>query len=728
MGLFLRIVALIMLLLLPLLRLTDRWTAADPGFTYADPEPQVKPAREPLPYVFGADDIAAAPDGDPAADGTESAPVTLAQAKALAAEKRAAGVSGPITVWLRGGDYLLTAPLTFDAQDAANVTYAAVPGETPRLCGSLPITDWEADNVNGHACLSAPAPQAAAFTTVLRGDTALPCTRYPESGYFYVKTTDHSDGLFTDETTPWKDWSYGDLALTPDKAQTVRDFYAPQGVTLRLLHFWCDELSNIEGYDAAANRLHLTTPLSMRVEAGQKYYFENVREAFDKPGEWYYDSLRGRLCYLPLPGETAETLTLRLAVIDRLLTAEHCSGLIFDGLTFCETCSPFPELEGHDHWLAAYGMRHPQAEFDCGGAVEFSHCSGVAFRNCAFRDLGTCAVKFSRAVKDAAVTGCDLTQIGASGIFIDGASSGPDAELTERITVRDNVIRSYGRYFYSGCGILLTHARDCDLDHNDISDGYYTAISAGWMWGYAPSVTRDLRITNNRIRQIGQGWLSDMGGIYTLGRQPGTVLRGNVISDVAADPDEGGYGGWGIYLDEGSSEIEVEKNLVYACGSQTFHQHYGEGNRIRNNIFALGAEGALRSSYTGADHQIGFDDPATHLEFSLTGNIFLTDDAPIFAELRNGCFTDSGNLFWDLRNGQRVFCNWQSEPSPLTRLFAGAVQRKGHFQQAVIADPGFRDPKAGDFTLPENNPALEAIGFEAWNTDAAGTLTARQQN
>ncbi|MBR4726933.1 MAG: right-handed parallel beta-helix repeat-containing protein [Clostridia bacterium] len=725
MGIYLRLLAFFMLLLLPLLRLTDRLTAADPGFTYADPAPQSKPARETLPYVFGPNDIAAAPDGDPSADGSEPAPVTLARAKTLAAEKRASGVTGPITVWLRGGDYLLTAPLAFDAQDATDVTYAAVPGEAVRLSGAQTVTGWEADTVNGHDCLSAPVPQASAFTTVLRGDTQLPCTRYPERGFFYVKTTDHSDGMFTDETSPWKGWSYGDLAITPDKAQTVRDFYAPRGVTLRLLHYWCDELSYVDSYDAAADRLRLTVPLSMRAEAGQKYYFENVREAFDTPGEWYYDSLRGRLCYLPLPGETAQTLALRLAVTDRLLTAENCRGLSFDGLTFCDTCSPFPDLTGQEHWLAAYGMRHPQAEFDCGGAVELSHSSGITFRNCDFRNLGTCAVKFKRAVKDAAVIGCDLTQIGACGIFIDGASGGSDAALTERITVRDTVIRSYGRYFSAGCGILLTHARDCDLDHNDISDGYYTAISAGWMWGYAPSVTQNIRITNNRIRQIGQGWLSDMGGVYTLGRQPGTVIAGNVISEVAADPDEGGYGGWGVYLDEGSSGIEVRNNLVYACGSQTFHQHYGEGNRICNNIFALGAEGALRSSFSGAEHQSGFDDPDSHVEFSLTGNIFLTDNMPMYAELRNGCFTDGGNLYWDLRNHAHIFCNWWSDPNPLTRLYTGAVQRTGHFQDATIADPGFRDPAAGDFALPENNPALDEIGFEVWDTNDAGTLTAR---
>lgn len=189
--------------------------------------------------------------------------------------------------------------------------------------------------------------------------------------------------------------------------------------------------------------------------------------------------------------------------------------------------------------------------------------------------------------------------------------------ITENITVRDNLIDGYGRYFYSAIGILLTHARGCDVSNNEIRNGYYSAISDGWLWGYNYSVTENNRICNNLIYNIGQGWLSDMGGIYTLGRQKGTVLSGNVIHNVAADPGEGGYGGWGIYLDEGSQSILVEKNLVYDCGSQSFHQHYGEFNVIRNNIFALSKEGQIRSSFSHSPNQTGYESEEKHIEFTL---------------------------------------------------------------------------------------------------------------
>ena len=80
-----------------------------------------------------------------------------------------------------------------------------------------------------------------------------------------------------------------------------------------------------------------------------------------------------------------------------------------------------------------------------------------------------------------------------------------------------------------------------------------------------------------------------MGGIYVLGIQPGTRIIGNLIRNIVSR----GYGGWGLYFDEGASDIDAEQNLIYNTKSGEFHIHFGENNIIKNNILAYGEEAQI---------------------------------------------------------------------------------------------------------------------------------------
>ena len=132
--------------------------------------------------------------------------------------------------------------------------------------------------------------------------------------------------------------------------------------------------------------------------------------------------------------------------------------------------------------------------------------------------------------------------------------------------------------------------------------------------------------------------------MYTLGNSEGTTVSNNVIHHIYSRD----YGGWGLYTDEGTQNILMENNLVYACKSAGFHQHYGKNNIIRNNIFAFIKISAIQVSRV-----------EEHLSYTFTNNIIYQEDGEIISDV------------WEGDNGTKIIvdydrnCYWKvGEPSP----------------------------------------------------------------
>ncbi|MPN26360.1 hypothetical protein SDC9_173784 [bioreactor metagenome] len=176
---------------------------------------------------------------------------------------------------------------------------------------------------------------------------------------------------------------------------------------------------------------------------------------------------------------------------------------------------------------------------------------------------------------------------------------------------------------------------------------------------------------------------------------------------MEADSGQGGYGGWGIYLDEGSSNISVKNNLVYECGSQGFHQHYGENNHVTGNIFALNKEGQIQVSNRDINRSVYFD-----------GNIVVANNQTIFSSASDAQHDDN-NLYWDYTRQKLI----KSGNAEMIKAH-GVLWMRSHsyYNDALIADPLFKNIENHDFTLAENSPAT-SFGFQPWNYLNAGTLT-----
>jgi hypothetical protein len=342
------------------------------------------------------------------------------------------------------------------------------------------------------------------------------------------------------------------------------------------------------------------------------------------------------------------------------------------------------------------GFEPAQAAAPVEAAVMLDGARHVTIADCEIGHVGGYGVWFRRGTTDCALRRSLVHDTGAGGVRIGEPAIRPDErDRTGRIVVADCIVRHGGRILPCAVGVWIGQSADNTVEHNDISDLFYTGISVGWRWGYAESLAKRNTIAFNRVHHIGQGVLSDMGGVYTLGPSEGTVVRGNVFHDIEAFS----YGGWGLYTDEGSTGILFEDNLVHRTKTGSFHQHYGRDNVVRNNILAFSRL-----------HQLQATRVEDHRSFTLENNIVVFDSGETLAgpwdKLRH---ESRGNLYWDTRDKPVRFLGKALEE----------WQAAGHETGSRVADPRFADAAAGDFRRPADSPAV-AVGFRPFDPGRAG--------
>jgi hypothetical protein len=415
------------------------------------------------------------------------------------------------------------------------------------------------------------------------------------------------------------------------------------------------------------------------IAAGRRYIIENVWEALSDPGEFYFDRKGNEVIYIPMPGEKQNKVTAVAPVIDQLLIANDVRNVTLENLAFAHTAYSLP----------AKGDNFPQAEIHLPAALTFTDSNRITINDVEVRNTGAWALDVTDGSSDVSISKCKFVDLGAGGIKLGETSFRADAsKQTHGITIQDTLIAHGGRIHPAAVGIWLGHAHHNVIDHNDITDFYYTAISPGWSWGYEPSGAHHNEISWNRITNIGQSVLSDMGGIYTLGVSPGTVLHHNWISDIQSVD----YGGWGIYFDEGSTGIVAENNIAVRTTSAPFHQHYGKDNVVRNNILGFGIEAQLMRTR-----------PEAHLSFTIERNVVIWSDGPLLGSNWSG---DPGKNFMV---GKNIYWNTKGVAPKLAPGDTGSI----------IADPGFRNVAKDDFRVDVSSP-VSKVGFIPFTLDAAG--------
>ena len=473
------------------------------------------------------------------------------------------------------GTHYLESPLKFTSADS-NVVLRAVPGTRPVLSAGQRISGWR---IGSGGVWRVHLPGTNRFSQLYVNGQRRERPFLPRKGYFRVQEADYRPNAE----------KFNAKFVYPDGALD-RDWPDMDQVEVRVFHNWSNTRMRIKEIDHV-RRVVTLAGLSLKNCSDNaftsRFWFrvENVRAAFGEPGDWYLTP-EHELWYMPMPGETPENTEVVASSCRRVVEIDGASRIGFVGLTFAHA----------DESLAGGGRYFGQAGFFLPGAVHAVNARKLRFKDCAFVHLGSYGLVFAENCHDCKADGCEFYDLGAGGVRIGNGSFAkdhpPDAS---GCTIEDCHLAHGGRVDPVAAAIWIGNASSNRVSNCTIEDFYYSGISCGWDWGLSNLRSHHNILENCHIFDIGQGVLSDLGGIYTLAQQPGTVIRGNYIHDVTRSI----YMAAGIYFDQCSSFIVASNNYVTAVQDCCQFNNITRSNCVERNVFQASVRGSCVFGHGG---------------------------------------------------------------------------------------------------------------------------------
>ena len=530
-----------------------------------------------------------------------------------------------VVVLLRRGVYRLDEPLRFGPEDGGNenadVIWTILPGEHVKFSGGVEIKDWSED-ADGFLRAKLPATLAGQIINdVYFSNQRLTLARYPNQGDWL-----RVDKAGQDRRTSF---TFSDKLASEDSSTIGADSSAlgqgfsnlnstnVDGLLVHLLHDWSTSRAPVAEIDWAKGYLKTRAPIGCRAphyaidnfEPHPRFALEGLPMFLDERGEWVVDSASGELVVVPpdsLPEmgfvATAQTMHAEIPRLQRLMEIKGIESnpvrnLHFIGIQF-QHADFTPPIEG---WAGAQASMHERRD---GGkkvterifapaAIQVEFAQNCSMENCHLSQVGGSGIWLGRGCKEVTLRLCSFQDIGANGInigedssrLVDGepwwkSSNLQDPQLARKVRVEGCFVSKVGARYGGGVGIWIGFAADCEIAFNHIQYTPYTGLSVGWVWSPEAAPSGGHIIEKNEIENTMQ-LLSDGGCIYTLGRQLGTVIRGNHLHHVPRHAGRAPSNG--IFMDEGTSEISVEKNWIHDIGHAPIRFHRSGKNRIAGN-------------------------------------------------------------------------------------------------------------------------------------------------
>jgi hypothetical protein len=521
-------------------------------------------------------DLHVVPAGPPGGDGSDARPFATfaaAQAAVRAAYASAPPVGG-VRVRVHGPAWFFDEPLIFSAADSgtadAPIIWEGVGPNPVRLSGGRLLSNWapvtnltarsrfpaaartalrvvdlRANGITNFGQLRGFAPgrqweiyaQSVGPLELMVNGRPQTLARWPNRGYVRIAAIEDDPlslvGLEGSKTQAF--WYEGDRPAT---------WADPTNAWMHGYFTWdfTELFARIGALDPATRRIDVAPPgVPSGYRLNQPYYYFDIPEELDEPGEYWVDRASGLLYWWPTvnPDTAACLATVLETPVIHFADARHITlrGFAIDGGRFS-------------------GIRIT------GGA----DCRVEA---CTLTALGGWGVQVQGGTNHL-VRDCDFAELGAGGVELDGGdrrtlTHGGHAVVNCDMQRLGRLKRCYAPgVMMFGCGMRAANNRIHDLPHSAI-------LLRG----------NDHVIERNEIYNVALE-SADVGAIYVVGTLAGRGyrLRENFIHHVG-QPD---YLCMGIYLDDYASGITVEGNRFERV-RRAVNIHGGRDNRILGNTF-----------------------------------------------------------------------------------------------------------------------------------------------
>ncbi len=275
-----------------------------------------------------------APNGSDTNSGTRTRPfATLERARDEVRRLKQNGKmpKDGLTIWLRGGDYLRTNTLELAAADSgtskAPIVWRACKGETVRLLGGRklpafePVTDPAIlarlpEAAHGHVVqvdLKAlgitdfgqmhsrgfSRPITTAHCELFYGGRPMTLARWPNEGQWEHITGYLESGMEKNEHGQSVGKLEEGFTFSGDRPHGWKDT-SDVWVHGYWAWDWADSYEHVASIDLEQHLIKTAPPYGVyNFRKGQRFYFLNILEELDQPGEWFLDHKTGVLYFWP---------------------------------------------------------------------------------------------------------------------------------------------------------------------------------------------------------------------------------------------------------------------------------------------------------------------------------------------------------------------------------------------------------------------------------------------